>query len=839
MAVAFLLAVQFVSPQNVIASDGSNANPDHGFTFDGLNYGSGFGAWHGGTKTGDSTDWGTSSTPPNGFDIWNNQPGTITDSLPFNSPLAAGKTFSLWMTFYQQNSGESEGFSLLDSKGDVLFTFAMLGRTPDNKKGSITDASGNAYAGGFIYNYTFQTSYSFTLTSATTYTFTEAQGGSYSGTLANGAVISQVRFFKNTVTSDDKTDFKFGSLAISNNAPGSDVGQSASPPVQQTPVAGRPWKNSLEVKFVPAGTDGVLFSIWDVRVKDFQAFVDATGYNATADMGSLGSDGWQYKGNTWKHPGFAQTDDCPVAGVSGNDAKVFCQWLTKKERAEGKLASNQEYRLPTNAEWDKAAGSTHYPWGDDWPPPPGAGNFAGNEAHDGNWPSARPTIKDYDDGYPRTSPVGSFNPNAYGLYDMGGNGAQACVDGDEYTGRGGSWTESDSGVLVSSNKWHPDRGMDNRGTDGGFRVVLAVSPPLAAVQQPAAAPSASPEQHTAPTVKLPEDQARAVVLIAGDNAEGTGFLVKTADGPVVVTNIHVISNNPNLKITTNTGAPITILSYKGATDRDMAMIAIKDGPFKYLDLATDVSGTVQPGDEVITPGNSEGGGVMLNTDGKVLGIGPDRVEFDNPIYHGNSGGPVIHVKSGKVIGIVTEGVKVDVSDELDKASFASRNSAISGSMRYFGFRLDNVPGWEAYDWRGFQAETAFLDQFDKRNRCLDSYFSLLNASASKKDQSNEDTEDANLFRTDPRIMKAIETCFQQITGDADISQRDQAVRELVADLNAITDTDMDAIQNPNNFYSFDRQRAKEEIAYRKALKTWLNTLGDNVNLESSLPRTNN
>jgi hypothetical protein len=222
-------------------------------------------------------------------------------------------------------------------------------------------------------------------------------------------------------------------------------------------------------------------------------------------------------------------------------------------------------------------------------------------------------------------------------------------------------------------------------------------------------------------VTLTEDQARAVVLIKGDNSEGTGFLVKTPDGPVVVTNIHVISNNPNLKITTNTGTPITILSYKGATDRDLAMIAIKDGDFKYLDLATDISGIVQPGDEVITPGNSEGGEVMLNTGGKVLGIGPDRVEFDNPIYHGNSGGPVFHVKSGKVIGVVTQAMKVLNSDELDKASFASRNSAISGSMRYFGFRIDNVPKWEPYDWRGFQNETAFLEQFDKRSRCLDCY----------------------------------------------------------------------------------------------------------------------
>jgi hypothetical protein len=333
---------------------------------------------------------------------------------------------------------------------------------------------------------------------------------------------------------------------------------------------------------------------------------------------------------------------------------------------------------------------------------------------------------------------------------------------------------------------------------------------------------------TVPTVKLTEDQTRAVVLIKGDNAEGTGFLVKTADGPVVYTNIHVISNNPNLKITTSTGTPVTILGYKGATDRDLAMISIKDGDFKYLDLASDVSGTVQTGDEVVTPGNSEGGEVMLNTDGKVLGIGPDRIEFDNPIYHGNSGGPVFHVKSGKVIGIVTQGMKVDTTDAFDKASFANRNSAIAHTVRYFGFRLDNVPGWETYDWRRFQNETAFLDQFDQRSRCLDSFLNAPN------DNKPEDL----VWQSDPDIVKANSGFFEQANG-ADTSQQMDADRVMWGEISDLAATDMDAIQNPNNFYSFDRQRAADEAAYRKALKVELEKISTNVSQLGSLPRTNN
>jgi formylglycine-generating enzyme required for sulfatase activity len=291
------------------------------------------------------------------------------------------------------------------------------------------------------------------------------------------------------------------------------------------PVAGQPWTSSLGVKFVPAGTDGVLFSVWDVRVKDFKAFVDATGYDATKGMVSLdndGTDGWKARGDTWKSPGFAQTDDDPVVGVNLNDAKAFCDWLTKKEQAEGKLGANQLYRVPYDAEWSKAVGLNEssegtpqskglskdfemvYPWGKGWPPPKGAGNYAGSEAKDAKWFSRAPTIKGYDDGYPRTSPVGSFPANAYGLYDMGGNVWQWCDD--KYTNRGaysydcmvqrgGSWMNYNSDYLLSIYRNYVSTGI--RTSCFGMRVVVVVSPPIAAP------PVAAPPVAAPPSVRVP------------------------------------------------------------------------------------------------------------------------------------------------------------------------------------------------------------------------------------------------------------------------------------------------------------------------------------------------
>lgn len=237
----------------------------------------------------------------------------------------------------------------------------------------------------------------------------------------------------------------------------------------------RQWTNSLGMIFVPVPGTSVQFSIWDTRVRDFAAFVQGTGYEATKVVNSLRENGWKRRGDTWKSPGFPQGPTHPVVDLSWGDAKEFCKWLTQKERDNGRIRDWQEYRLPTDAEWSIAVGRTEYPWGNQWPPPEGAGNYAGEEAKSG-LPSNWLIIDDYNDGWPRTSPVGSFRANQFGLYDMGGNVWQWVEDliGRGQTARvirGGSWRNSTSGTMRSSNSapCTPDEGF----CDLGFRCVLA------------------------------------------------------------------------------------------------------------------------------------------------------------------------------------------------------------------------------------------------------------------------------------------------------------------------------------------------------------------------------
>ena len=116
---------------------------------------------------------------------------------------------------------------------------------------------------------------------------------------------------------------------------------------------------------------------------------------------------------------YSPTDQHPVVGVSWHDAMAYAKWAGK--------------RLPTEAEWEKAArgglvGKNH-PWGDAVLDGTQC-NFA-DKSLSNVWDREsgdNHADKNIDDGYPYTAPVGSFPANGYGLYDMGGNAAEWCFD---------------------------------------------------------------------------------------------------------------------------------------------------------------------------------------------------------------------------------------------------------------------------------------------------------------------------------------------------------------------------------------------------------------------------
>jgi formylglycine-generating enzyme len=148
--------------------------------------------------------------------------------------------------------------------------------------------------------------------------------------------------------------------------------------------------------------DGFFIDRHEVTNREFAAFVAATGYMTMAEK--LGDSGvfvvpeddqpmswWRaIAGASWKNPegaGLEGRADHPVVHVAFEDASAYCAW-TKGQ-------------LPTEAQWERAAGSSL--------------------PHGNIWTGAFPRGNDGADGFVRTAPVGSYAPNARGLYDMAGN----------------------------------------------------------------------------------------------------------------------------------------------------------------------------------------------------------------------------------------------------------------------------------------------------------------------------------------------------------------------------------------------------------------------------------
>jgi formylglycine-generating enzyme required for sulfatase activity len=225
---------------------------------------------------------------------------------------------------------------------------------------------------------------------------------------------------------------------------------------------GKDYTNSLGLKFPASAAEGaVVFCATETTLAALKNWCTHAGTQVP------------------KQPHFVTEPLHPAVNVSWVEAVAFCRWLTESEHARGLIPVSAAYRLPSDAEWSRAAGlkievgadpqakhvaaAKHY-IGGKYPPKPYSLNIQASQVSAG-----------YDDDFPYVGPVASMVPDAGPLCDLGGNVSEWCQDSwpgidSEVVVRGASWLSAEESVMRTSHRMHRPRA--SRRYDIGFRIVL-------------------------------------------------------------------------------------------------------------------------------------------------------------------------------------------------------------------------------------------------------------------------------------------------------------------------------------------------------------------------------
>jgi len=287
-------------------------------------------------------------------------------------------------------------------------------------------------------------------------------GGPAAGTAFSSSAANPTKFF-HAETGLTFVRVEAGELSVEVSRPGS------RPPPADAPV------HQLRVD------RPFLISTTEVTVGQWREFVDSTGYVTTAELTHAGKViGPECRildapNANWRQPfvasGTKQTSSEPVVQVSYADARTFCR--------------HNGFRLPTEAEWEWAAraGCTSAYW---WGILPRDGEGRGN-FNDAPWDRVCGGWEGFpfDDGFERTSPVGHFAPNPWGLHDILGNVWEWCQpsessrslffadqpEGSWGVGRGGAWLSGPDFARITRSAPEPAGFCSDT---FGFRVVTDV-----------------------------------------------------------------------------------------------------------------------------------------------------------------------------------------------------------------------------------------------------------------------------------------------------------------------------------------------------------------------------
>lgn len=296
----------------------------------------------------------------------------------------------------------------------------------------------------------------------------------------------------------------------------------------------------------------------------------------------------------------------------------------------------------------------------------------------------------------------------------------------------------------------------------------------------------------------------SLVFVEANGGAGSAFACKIGDKNYVITNQHVVAGQSNLKFTLLDRTQLKTGAAMAATGHDIIAFAA-GADAKALEIQGDLEKNILIGDEVVVLGNTEGARVIQPLKGKLLGIGPDLVEVSAAFLPGNSGSPIIHLKTGKVIGVATYLTVRDLNIPSERTE---------PKVRRFGYRLDSIKRWQPISWPLYQQEHAQLQKVEARTADLSGLLEDLAENGKIDPQKHQN----------PAIKPPIEK-FSEIVKRRGIStpDRNRAIKDLMSSLRTACTSDIEALKSRLRYDYFQR-RLNEE----RQLRTQFWEIFDNI-----------
>lgn len=343
--------------------------------------------------------------------------------------------------------------------------------------------------------------------------------------------------------------------------------------------------------------------------------------------------------------------------------------------------------------------------------------------------------------------------------------------------------------------------------------VPGLTSPQVAPVTPAA--TVSDANVSAQTSQLVNDYRGALILVEGKKGVGSGFLCNMGGHIYAITNAHVLSDNIGVKLTGLDGTVFTAGASAVAVGHDIVKLEVASQK-KTFEVMTNLDSNAKIGDAVMIPGNAGGASVVKPVEGKIVGIGPNLIEVDAPFVKGNSGSPIIHVATGKVLGVATYLIQRKVNPEGQSGQNGQNGQGeqswqqpVTMEIRRFGYRLDSVQQWEPINWQSFFAQSAQVAQIEELSQDFIKMF--------------QDLDKTHHFHPEnyssPVIQRPIRSFLDGVDrGGRTLSMADrrELVRRVIADIRSITRTDILAF-NTRAAYDYFRREVEEQGRFRDEL----------------------